>query len=317
VDRALLQSLRASSPGARASKQWSLALKEPSLDSSRPSRASSPPSPRSSCFSRLSASQSFISRRAAVASRPPNVASMESLWASQRPRPPPDDPLHPRGRASHATKAGLRCAVSDDHEPSSPPSAPGPTRDEVDQALSKQPWATLSSELTLYAYRRIGKKTDAEDLAQTAIGQAYDPTHKAWNFRKERLWRYLVNVVDSKIANAWRRVERKLIVGSTDDERGPPVARYAHAGLTAEELLIQREEEKAWEARIAAVAAVMELRKDELALQVLACFRDGIDTPREQAERLGKLLGDITNARRRLADAGSAVLAAESAKEKS
>ena len=82
-----------------------------------------------------------------------------------------------------------------------------------DDLLAQQDWASLSKRLTAFAFRKLGKTSpaDAEDAAQAAIRQVFDPRYQRWSPRKQPdLFLFLGSLVNGILSNQ-RRLKRTKV----------------------------------------------------------------------------------------------------------
>ncbi len=152
-------------------------------------------------------------------------------------------------------------------------------------------WGRVSLRLTLYAKRRLGKRgtiKDAEDLAMEALTQYLDPGYE-WN-RDGDLKEVLGSIVNGLIQNHFRR-------HSVRSERSNE-KRMMHAKdhtPSAETRVSNAEEVRTKIDRL-----LERVADDAVAVSIVWLELDGIDEPREQAQRLKISVQDLYKARRRL-----------------
>ena len=188
-------------------------------------------------------------------------------------------------------------------DPSLTPDAPNAP--DAAALLKKVAWGGVSKRLTAYASRCLGaygRLADAEEIAQEAIAQLYDPRYRRWDpVQQPDVFVFLAGLVKGLVSNR-RRVKGTTHERNTTHER---LARFsAPKGDTPEGLLARAEHG-------AKVAAGIRARLDgdALAREVLALTEEGVGTLAEQIELTGRPHAEVRNARRRLAVHADAVTA--------
>jgi DNA-directed RNA polymerase specialized sigma24 family protein len=177
--------------------------------------------------------------------------------------------------------------------------------DDVETLLAGQDWAAITERLVLYARGRLGGRSveTAKEIVQEALTRLWDPAYSDWDPMKEpSLLRHLGSVVNGIVRNlnvAAR--ERALVTRSPDAleraaERGPgaPDGRAADGRIDARKAVDRLLERTA---------------DDEIVAGIVLLMADGVDRPAEQSSAIGRPIGDVYNARRRLKDHASAVRA--------
>jgi len=163
------------------------------------------------------------------------------------------------------------------------------------ELLRSADWEKLGVRLARYAFARTGRRSwqDAEDVAQLAIAQAFDPAYKRWDPTAEPdLFRYLGSLVNGIVSNL-RQSHAETRVRPHDHDQ---LARVAPAVPSPEAEVERGERAERTVQRLRARAAA-----DARVLEVLGFLESGIDTTREHAERLGCTMEEARSARRRLA----------------
>lgn len=164
------------------------------------------------------------------------------------------------------------------------------TPDEVTALLRKADWKIISKQLALYAQRRLGGKMDrANEIAQEAITQVFDPAYVRWDPEKQSLEEHLGSVVNGLVINDKRKRRKRRTI---DDE----LQDLQKSVDTPEEDFIDNDVRERALARLTESVA-----GDELASAVVdAVVTDGIEEPAKQAEALNQPIQRIYNARRRI-----------------
>jgi hypothetical protein len=214
------------------------------------------------------------------------------------------------------------------------PAAQHATVSDALDALTPEQWADLARRLTRYAFNRMrrlarGAATweEAENVAQEAFSRLLDPAFAEWDReRHPEVFDALGYVVNGLAVNwARRRRVRAAHVPILDDvdaneddapldprSEGDRAGEGGHgsgdgvvlSSRDGDEGLAAREERRAERA-----FAMLEARlaDDPLALGLLGLIREGEGRPAEQARRLGRDVGDVYTAKRRLLHHGRIV----------
>lgn len=162
--------------------------------------------------------------------------------------------------------------------------------------LTDDEWRKLSVRLTRYAFACVRYKSwhDAEDMAQEAITQLFDPEYKRWDPALcPDLFAFLARIVTGLANNRWqkKKARKYVYIGGADLAQHLPPEPPPQEALGDEHrghVIMQTVHERA--------------AKDELLLKVLGLLEARVDTTREHAEHIGCTMDEARSARRRLAN---------------
>jgi DNA-directed RNA polymerase specialized sigma24 family protein len=175
------------------------------------------------------------------------------------------------------------------------PDTTGLSQDDYEDLLAEQDWTSLTTRLTEFAWRNIARTSweEAEDIAQDAIKQVYDPRYQRWNPKAQpNFFWFLGHLVNGLISNRRQKNRRNVVVlhDQEDLEEMQPEA----IGAT-DEVLARRQ-------RASLIVAELERRAatDRGCAAVLAAFAREIDAPEEQVEATGLWLKAVYKARYKL-----------------
>jgi DNA-directed RNA polymerase specialized sigma24 family protein len=166
--------------------------------------------------------------------------------------------------------------------------------DEYDALLADQDWHSLSRRLTEFAYRKINRTSweDAEDLAQSAVRQVFDPSHQRWNPKAQpNIFWFLGHVVHGLISNRRKKNLRDIVVLSEQEDLEEL---HPEAIEGTDEVMARRER-----ARLI-VEELGRQAKERTCALVLAAFTAEIDDPRAQSESTKLTMQEVYNARHKL-----------------
>jgi hypothetical protein len=168
--------------------------------------------------------------------------------------------------------------------------------EEYDELLANQDWASLLRRLTEFAWRKIHKSSweEAEDIAQTAVRRAFDPSCQRWNpSAQPNVFWFLGNMVGGIVANRRRKLKTGRVDVLYDQEDLEELA--AEAVDASDDVMARRER-----ARLIVLELKRRIATDRAALAVLAAFEAEIDDPKEQALAAGVAMQAVYNARSKL-----------------
>ena len=156
-------------------------------------------------------------------------------------------------------------------------------------------WGEAYKRLFAYAVSKLGRSrsTDAEEIAQEAIRQFFDPEHYDWERSDgdglDELLRDLGSRVNGLVSNYWKKRKRRGDWAHLDTD--PPAA------TASPEVRVANAEDLQW-----AVNEVLDriAENDELAGEVLLQMSEGVEHPGDIASVLGVGVKKVYNARRRL-----------------
>jgi DNA-directed RNA polymerase specialized sigma24 family protein len=170
--------------------------------------------------------------------------------------------------------------------------------------LRAQPWARILKQLTAIAFKRIRGRSmsDAKDLAQSAIADAYESLERGgWDPEKGPLMSFLVAKVIGSAGNERRRKRNacEVWLDEEDEEADEAVSRHEkHLGTDApapEEALHRLRFAHTFHDRLVARVA-----GDAPVLEMIPLMKEGLCTPSDLAAATGRPLAEIVEARRRI-----------------
>lgn len=160
------------------------------------------------------------------------------------------------------------------------------------EELGKIDWSDISQRLTLFAKWRLGSDLSfgvAEELAQEAIRQFFDPHYLNWDREANPdLKKHLGSIVNGLIRNYHRK--KRPTLGLTEN-----LPQVGSQGQSPDSMAINKDL-----AHKIIDVLITRIDNDPRAVDSLYLFLEGCDQARDQAERLKCNVKDIYNARRRL-----------------
>ncbi len=155
-------------------------------------------------------------------------------------------------------------------------------------------WHALSVRLTHYTWRCLRRRSLdlAEQFAQDAIAQHFDPAYQRWDPSAEPdLFLHLVKIVRGLVSNHWRgRATRRETSWGYED-----LVRLAESIEPPQEALVEEQRR-----RTITTLARRRAENDPIVLTVLDLLDDGVESQAAQVEVSGRTPLEIRNARRRL-----------------
>ncbi len=178
-----------------------------------------------------------------------------------------------------------------------------PDDDERAALLRAQPWGRLLTQLTAIALKRIKGRSlqDAEDLAQSAIADAYRTRASGgWDPEKGPLENFLVARVIGSSANELRRKRNVCEVWLDEEaEEAPGLSvhekHFAEDRPAPDDALHRLRFAQTFHDRLIAYVS-----DDEVASALIPHMKDGLAKPEELAAATGRPIEQVKDARRRI-----------------